>query len=381
MTRDAAVSTPVLSHGRDVLPALEAFCDALPSGERIPTHTELMRRFNASERAVRWALDELRRDGRIIRRQGAGTFLADRRPIASETPIPTNNRTIVAVALPDRSFFDRCVDLLYRQADAADLTLLLRPVDPRVEAAIPMPTPTAPDQPLGYLFFSYRHFGRLARQAADSGARVVVVGAPHADQTPAVPCVYGDHNQGAYLATKHLIDIGHRRIAFIGDEMSVRTYRWHGHQRALHEAARQNEPIVSRQLDLGIIGRWGSRPEDAAAYFSDPDAPTGMVVWNDHEAVQLISVLTRAGLRVPEDISVVGYDALPEGEVLHPRLTTVDHGIGPQLQAAIDLLTRPIPPPPSHSVVVLPTLVVRESTRPFSRTDAISAALSQHERG
>ena len=71
-----------------------------------------------------------------------------------------------------------------------------------------------------------------------------------------------------------------------------------------------------------------------------------MVVWNDHEAVRLATVLSRAGVRVPEQVSLVGYDNLPESSLIYPLLTTIDQAIGQQLRLALRLLTQPVPPAP-----------------------------------
>jgi DNA-binding LacI/PurR family transcriptional regulator len=87
-----------------------------------------------------------------------------------------------------------------------------------------------------------------------------------------------------------------------------------------------------------------------------------VVAWNDHEALSLLRTLHRAGVRVPEEVSLVGYDALPEGAMVHPALTTVDPQVDGQLQAALTLLRRSIAPPASHSTVIVPSIVVRESS-------------------
>jgi DNA-binding LacI/PurR family transcriptional regulator len=345
--------------------ALDELCASLRPGDRIPTHTELMRRFGASERAVRFALEELQREGKIIRKNGVGTFVAERGaaglPGASlAAPALLDSRTVVVIARPDSSFFDRCVSLLYQHAESADLNLVCLPIDPATGPSLTPP----PDshRPLGFILFNYRLMAPLARDLQDAGCRVVVVGAPPADVTPEVPCVYNDHELGGYLVVRHLLDLGHRRLAFYGDADLPRSLRWRGYQRALREAQRGSVEVQSTVLPLEEIGAWTKEPELAARYFRRPDAPTAVAAWNDHEALLLLSALKRAGVRVPEEVSLTGYDALPEGELIDPPLTTVDHAIDRQLQAALNVLTRPTPPPASHTVVVLPTLAPRQSS-------------------
>ena len=73
------------------------------------------------------------------------------------------------------------------------------------------------------------------------------------------------------------------------------------------------------------------------------------------------------GYMIPEDLSIIGYDALPDGERLLPPLATVDQHITVQLRHALDLLARPTPPSTTQSVVVIPTLVQRASCAPPNR--------------
>lgn len=327
-----------------MVPALDALCAALGPGGRIPTHTELMRRFDASERAVREALNELQRGGRIVRRNGVGTFVAATNGDFSPT---ASGRTLIAVTRPDRSFFDRRMDLLFQHAADADLNL------------------AASSRPLGFVIFSYS-LAPLAEQLQRNGQRVVIVGTPPVDVSPTVPCVYHDHNQGGYLVTRYLIALGHRRIAYAsaGTGDLPRQMRWQGHQRALREARRAGVAIEDKQLPAEETTAWASNPARAAAFFAAPNAPTALIAWNDHEGARLLTTPSRAGVRVPHQVSLAGYDALPEGALVFPRLTTVDHAIGEQLRAAVDLLTRATPPPPTHTVVFVPNLLPGESTAP-----------------
>ena len=344
--------------------ALEEFCNGLQPGAMVPTHTELMRLLGASERAVRKALDEMQRQGKIIRRNGAGTFIADVDNAARRTAtiVPTaiaDSRTIVAIGKPDRSFFDQAMSQLFSIAEVADLSLACRLIDPST-GTLPMPSGDV-EHPLGYLLFR-QDLQPLAKQLHDAGCRVVLVGVPLADQAYGVPTVFGDHYQGGYLATRHLIQLGHRSILFYGDVHARQTRRWRGHERAVRESVKAGQEIVSSILTFPEFKHWESDVSDVQAYFNAPNAPTAIVAWNDHEAIPLMRALNRAGLRVPQDVSLVGYDNLPESQIANPALTTVDGNLEQQLQAALDILTAPVAPPDTHTVVVLPTLICRDSS-------------------
>ena len=77
----------------------------------------------------------------------------------------------------------------------------------------------------------------------------------------------------------------------------------------------------------------------------------------------LLALLLSAGVRVPEDVSIVGYDNLPEGSRVYPQLTTVDQGIERQMRLALRMLTQTNPLAAGRTLVT-PTLLARRSTAP-----------------
>ena len=350
-----------------VMQALDQFCASLQAGDRVPTHSELMRQFGASERTVLRSLDELQRQGRIVRKHGAGTFIADGGSISSSSrPVPAS-RTIVAVAMPDRSFFDRCMEQLYQYAAAADLGLVCRPLDPERDTSAF--TPAALGWPLGFVLFGYALLP-LARRIQSDGGRVVIVGTPPLGETPGLPCVYGAQEQGGYLSTKHLIDLGHRRISFITSVGDIyKSFRWQGVQRALREAQRFGQQAEVSVVDRTVVDDWRGDISHASAFIRRADAPTAIMAWNDHEAARILSLLLKAGVDVPGEVSLIGYDALPEGELVHPTLTTVDPYLGQLLQMAVNLLTQETAAT-SHTAVVIPSLIPRDSTAPPKRQNS-----------
>jgi len=353
-----------------VLSSLDGLCGELRPGDLFPPHQELMKRLDASERAVRWALDELRRQGKIVRRQGAGTFVAELKPEPAQSEVSngagsllpstmSDAGTIVAIATPDHGYYDLAMKLLFHQAEAAGFGVAYRLVD---AAASRLPAlPKLKDGPLGFIVFRF-DLAPLAQQLQQAGHRVVLMGAPLVDQELGVPNVYGDHEVGGYLATKHLIDLGHRRIGYIGDVKTQRTLRWQGHLRAIRESRRCGHDVSDAFIPLKEMLAWKTDLARGREYLSQSDAPTGLVGWNDQEALVLLGLLSRMGLRVPEDISVVGYDNLPESEWGHPSLTTVNGGVDQQLRGALNVLTRAAPVSPHYNLVVVPTLIARESS-------------------
>ena len=351
-------------------------------GDTVPPHQEIMRRLGASERSVIWALDQLRRQGIILRRHGARTVIAGEgvgeqtrpngsRPQRAEaTAVGVDSRTVIAIAEPDGGIFDQALQVLVKQAKAAKLSVHCR-LMPREESE-DFQVPPRGNGPCGYVLFR-RQFLPLAERLQAEGHRVVFVGTPYADCSTEVPNVFGDQEHGGYLAVKHLLDLGHRRIAFHFTTDYLQLRRWAGCQRALNEAREVGLDVQSQMLEVAYVGRdqdevaqWRNEPQAVRDYFERSDAPTAIVSWNDDMAVKMLTLLQRAGVRVPEDVSLVGYDNLDRGAEVHPALTTLDGALDTQIQAALRWLSQPNQVPKNQSIMVTPTIVRRDSSAPVS---------------
>src|SRR5438067_9439632 len=106
---------------------LMALAQSLQAGDLFPSQTELMRRYQVSDRTVLRSLDDLKRAGWIVRRHGKGTFVADPAERKSEPPAPpvaAQSQTVGALALAYGPFYQHCVNLLSVQAEAAGLALV-----------------------------------------------------------------------------------------------------------------------------------------------------------------------------------------------------------------------------------------------------------------
>lgn len=151
----------------------------------------------------------------------------------------------------------------------------------------------------------------------------VVVIDPVRDST--VPSVTADNLTGATTAVEHLLGLGHRRIGFIAGRSSLAAAwsREEGYRKALAEAG---VPV-----DPALIGRGDFNPESAAplarALLERPDRPTAIFAASDGMALKVLEVAKEMGLDVPGDLSVVGFDNIPESALAEPRLTTVDQSM------------------------------------------------------
>jgi DNA-binding LacI/PurR family transcriptional regulator len=150
---------------------------------------------------------------------------------------------------------------------------------------------------------------------------------------PGIPALDVDHAGGGYLATKHLLDLGHRRIAHFNfadaslslDDPRSQAARYRGYLRALSDAGVAPDPSW---LILGGREIEGGRQMAHAflARFPDPSTrPTAMVAFNDRTAIGAIRGFYEAGVRVPEDVAMVGFHDIGTARYTTPALTTVGH--------------------------------------------------------
>ena len=171
-----------------------------------------------------------------------------------------------------------------------------------------------------------------------------------------------DHEEGGYLATRHLLALGHRRIACLGGpaETLVAQERLAGYCRAMKEAGQTIQPAWLLNSEFTSAAGY-----TAAAHLLEKSAPTAIFAGNDMIGIGILRAAAERGLRVPQDLSIVGFDDIAVSRYLYPALTTVGQSIlqlgeraAGQLLARLGQRHRPTP---EHTVVA-PTLVVREST-------------------
>ena len=172
---------------------------------------------------------------------------------------------------------------------------------------------------------------------ADHGFPVVIVD-PRTEVPEGIPVVCAAHSSGATQATRHLLDLGHRRIGVIGgpEGWMATQERLRGYQAALAGAGVLPDPSLVRYSDFRISGGRG----EAAALLDLPDPPTAVFAFNDSMAIGVMQEAAARGLRVPAELSVVGFDDTVEASVVVPGLTTVRQPLAEMGRTAVSLLLR-----------------------------------------
>jgi DNA-binding LacI/PurR family transcriptional regulator len=191
-------------------------------------------------------------------------------------------------------------------------------------------------------------------------ARVPIVGVCQRAPMPGMSCVASDDRHGAYAALDYLHDLGHRRIAFVGSGQHTEPEPRHAAYCGFVEQRRL--PCPSQYHEVAT-----DQPSSSLAaldrLFRLPAPPTAVLAATDLVALGLLTAAEGAGLRVPGDLSVVGFGGLPLAGYATPALTTVRRPVEALARLAIKLALGP--PQATASIQrLMPELVVRESCSP-----------------
>ncbi len=170
----------------------------------------------------------------------------------------------------------------------------------------------------------------------------------------------GDDRLGGYLATRHLLDLGHRRIGVIAGPSyaSSARQRLEGYRQAIDEAGLAVHPDWIVPSTFGI----DAGADAAEKLMQLQDRPSAIFAVNDNTAIGALSSLSRLGLSVPDEVSVVGYNDIPIVSHLPTSLTTVRVPFEQIASNALDLLTNGAASPEDRIRLSAPTLIPRKST-------------------
>lgn len=179
------------------------------------------------------------------------------------------------------------------------------------------------------------------------------------DQNPpdTLPWVGPDNRGGAYDAVRHLVGHGHRRIAYIQGPLQYQCShdRFAGYQQALAEAGIPLDPTLIAQGDF-------TTPSGAAAasqLLALDERPSAVFAANDQMAHGVLDVADAAGLRLPDDLAVVGFDDISLSVHTHPALTTVRQPFADMGRSAVELLLAMVSEPRPSSVIAAHGVEIR----------------------
>ncbi|MEQ9344864.1 MAG: LacI family DNA-binding transcriptional regulator [Thalassospira sp.] len=213
--------------------------------------------------------------------------------------------------------------------------------------------------------------GRLPAPLANAPANATPPVVIACERIPgcALPTVIIDNDEASFIATRHLTDFGHTRIAHVSGPSNniLTTDRVAGYRRALSSVGIQNDPALIYRGDFSI----DSGIAAGRALLADPKTrPTAVFCASDGMAIGVIVAAKEYGLRIPQDVSIVGFDDIPHAAAYDPPITTVRQPRRRLGEQAITLLLdrlgakAPFENREKGPVIVPTELIIRQSTGP-----------------
>jgi len=176
-----------------------------------------------------------------------------------------------------------------------------------------------------------------------------------------------DYRKGGYMATRHLLSKGHRRIGYVTLQMDRPSRRsiYQGYLEAVEEAGL--EPIMQESAEEDVYNslyEFNIGKKLAGKLLEMPSPPTAIFACNDVMAFGVINELTSRGLQVPGDMSVIGFDGIEYGQMIHPPLTTIkqpDYEMGKMACKMLMDMLKGDADEPMFDVLLQPKLMERSS--------------------
>lgn len=355
----------------------------LRPGDKIPAELQIADALGVSKMTVNKALLALTASGLFVREVGRGTFVAEPHRRNGDAAHAADVGMVPRIALSfvegarnvlDSDYYGTIyrgvVDVLEAQGLSEGMTLT--PAASQDYCADDERQPAE-----GRLIIAPRASSIASIQALwDAGKPLVVVGASWPSM--GVPSVDSDNVGGAMEAVRYLSELGHKRIALLMAEPETANTqdRIVGYRRALMMAGGVQDPAY--EVCAEKVWQVGDEPAARlAALLRAGDAPvTAIFAAGHYLALEAMNVVRAAGLRVPEDVSVLGYDDPLSAQLVYPSLTTVRQPLYEMGKRAAERLVRLMRGAEERAAIreVLPAqVVVRRSTQPAKAAPAGTA--------
>lgn len=213
----------------------------------------------------------------------------------------------------------------------------------------------------GLIYLCVRHDSKFTDELIKANFPFVLIGKPAKDER--INWVEVDDERGGYLATRHLLELGHTKIAFLGGSKNYMSYvkRFNGFIRALKE--RNIEPRPDWIVNNSYFGQEEGY-QAMKVLLTALERPTAVFVFNDLLAMGALRALLEKGIKVPEEMSIVGYDNIMPCAYTNPPLTTVEQPAFEKGAIAARLLIKLINEEPfeKRPILLPPKLIIRKST-------------------
>lgn len=295
--------------------------ESIEYGEKLPSEYELMEKFKVSRHTIRQAFGELSKEGWIYKEQGRGTFSNYRKNVSQKGMVGVITTYISDYIFPH--IISGIEEVLAKEGYVLALANtnndkekeaqhIKNFIQQKIVGLIIEPTRSAQANVNLPLF----------KEIQNNDIKTIFINATYSDFDTAYTII--DDVKGGFAVTQYLLQIGHRKIAGIfksDDLQGVR--REQGYRNALNSfGIRSDESIIGH---YDTEGREGFPHAFMQVLLAREDRPTAIVCYNDEIAIKAIQAVRNMGLRVPEDISIVGYDDSSLALASDIKLTTVKH--------------------------------------------------------
>lgn len=337
--------------------------------QKIPSENDLMTQFQVSRSTVRQTLAELVNEGVIYKKQGRGSFFS------GKTQSEQHRSYLIGVIVPRLSFYiypkiiQGINDIVHQKR--YNIVLGSSETDPDKEPAcleqlleknidgLLFEPSTSPHRFLDSKMYNYL-----------KNLPIPVIFMDWALDTSEVSYVSLDDVEGGFRATSYLLEAGHRRIAYVYPNTHVPgIQRWQGYRKALAEYGISYD---SRLIKTNTTLSWHEANHGCLLMKElialGADRPTAVFFFNDETALQACVAIREAGLKIPDDISVMGFDDSDLAVLAEPPLTTMIH---PKYQIgkwAAELLCDQIEHQGRNTpqqMILHPAIAIRDSVKKF----------------
>lgn len=345
-------------------------------GEKIYSENELVKMFEVSRHTVRQAVGDLVHEGWLYREQGAGTFVSNKTTESQTQPVHSTGKNIgvITTYISDYifPFIIKGIES-YLSAHGYSLTLACTDNDPEkekqcleaminrdIDGLIVEPTRSSSYNPNLHYYL----------EMEQNNTPYLMINQYYPQLNP--PNIILDDEKGGFIATEHLIKLGHNKVIglFKSDDIQG-LKRMQGFIRAFRENDIPFFPemivtFTTKEKEVTLLNRLKN------ILISKDKKPTGIVCYNDEIAITVLNLLRELEIRVPAELSIVGYDDSYLTEASETKITSVTH---PKMDMGIEAAKWIIAAverkeketAEKRQKIYEPELIIRNSTRAISR--------------
>jgi len=253
------------------------------------------------------------------------------------------------------AFLSRTVEELLEQEHGKRYSFILARFDPENPDAVKGIVNRV--HPTGVVYFEEEMDPAILRHIQDSGVRTVMCGGVAVD--PASDMIHVNDIRASFDGTRYLLDLGHRNILFLSDDISkigAGYQRIAGARRAMEERGLELPEEAVRYGSVTFEGGYAATQDALQA----GQKFTAVFAFSDELAVGAMAALYDAGIRVPEDVSVLGYDDMPISSRIRPQLTTIHQPVDQFVQKTLELFDQEEHHPGAE--VLLPYTIIERAS-------------------